>query len=263
MNTTVVLVGLVHWNPHWQCFSSNPDCTTGASAALDRILTTPGTDFVSVIEFELPNTTYSPPPGWASLGAYQSCGHDWATLFYNSTRWDAVESDVGCVYDGRSFAAARFDSKEVDSVSLSVVGAHYPQTLNASTHAYDDATAVLKSVFETLSASEKTAPAILLADTNTESPAGAAVSPDHHGVNKTNKQLASDLGIWHSQFEPPSTPLYYGCCYSDGFQWQGDRIISNAGSLLDHTVLFDPVPSWAAFEESEFHKGVRAMLKLL
>merc|ERR1711998_164095 len=105
--------------------------------------------------------------------------------------------------------------------------------------------------------------AVLLADTNTEGPDAAALKPDHHGVNKTNLQVATDLQIWSSApAEPPATPLYYGCCYSDDFQWQGDRIIANIGDVSSSEVLFDPAPSWAASDTSEFHKGVRATLQL-
>jgi hypothetical protein len=133
-----------------------------------------------------------------------------------------------------------------------VVGAHYPQTLNASTHAYADATATLKALLR------KQAPSavVLLADTNTESPEAAAAQPDHHGVNRTNAQWAADLGIWPAGTEPPASTLFRACCFSDGFDWQGDRIIANFGRAGESTLLFDPAPAWAAFEASEFHKGV-------
>ena len=59
---------------------------------------------------------------------------------------------------------------------------------------------------------------------------------------------------------PAGSRLYKGCCYGDGggsFQWQGDRIIANFGKAASTRVLFsDPVPSWAQFNGSEFHKGV-------
>ena len=44
---------------------------------------------------EVPNTKYSPPPGWAAIGAYHSCGYNWATLFYNADKRSIVASDVG------------------------------------------------------------------------------------------------------------------------------------------------------------------------
>eukprot|EP00966_Prymnesium_polylepis_P047778 1106785-Prymnesium_polylepis.1 len=48
---------------------------------------------------------------------------------------------AGCVApaDSRSFAAGVFQSTSDPALVLTVVGAHYPQTLNASTHAYEDA----------------------------------------------------------------------------------------------------------------------------
>ena len=50
---------------------------------------------------------------------------------------------------------------------VTVFGAHFPQTLNASTHAYDDATAAVKAKLEALgwSSADQT---IFMADTNTE-----------------------------------------------------------------------------------------------
>lgn len=263
MNASSLVLGLVHWNPHYECFVDNPTCTAAATSALTDLLAAPGTDFANVVMFEVPNTTYSPPSGWAAIGAYQSCGYDWATLFYNTDKWSIVASDVGCDYDpsisGRSYSAATFSSKEDSAMTLTMMGAHFPQTLNASTHAYEDATAVLKGIFAKLAPSGGNM--VLMADTNTESPQAAAVKPDHHGVNKTNQALATDLGMWHSQADPPAAPLYYGCCFSDGFQWQGDRVVANFGSVTSSEVLFDPAPSWAAGPKSEFHKGMRAMLE--
>lgn len=256
-----LLLGLLHWNPHWECFVTNPDCTAAATAALDQLLSTPGTDFANIVEFEVSN--YSPPAPWKAIGAYQSCGHDWATLFYNTNLWDVVTTDVGCVYDSRSYAAASFKSKAEPDFSVVIVGAHYPQTLNASTHAYVDANDKLKSVFAKLAVAG--GHAIFLADTNTESPEAAALKPDHHGVNRTQLQLATDLGIWSGTTEPPAAPLYYGCCYSDGFDWQGDRVIANFGTVVESHILFDPAPSWANMSAtpSEFHKGMRAILQFV
>lgn len=259
-----LLIGLAHWNPHWQCFSSAyPACTAGATNALDMLLQTGTVDFVNVIEFERGNATYVLPEGWASIGAYESCGTphgDWDTLFYYASRWSVVGAPaVGCIVKSRSFVAATFQHRET-SQNVTIVGAHYPQTLNASTHAYEDATASLRQIFSLLP--DSGGKAVLLADTNTESPAGAARLPDHHGLNKTNRDILFDLGLWSSKIEPPAAPLYRGCCYSDGFSWQGDRIIATFGKVVSSQILFDdPVPTWAAFPSSEFHKGMRLTLE--
>lgn len=140
---------------------------------------------------------------------------------------------------------------------FTVLGAHYPQTLNASTHAYDKATANLRSVFAQINEPR----AVLLADTNTEGPQAAAAAPSHHGVNKTNRELLADLGLWAGSGEPPGAPLFRGCCSSDNFSWQGDRIVANFGSVVASRTLFDPAPSWATFAGSEFHKGVELTLR--
>ena len=260
-------IGLIHWNPHWECFVKNPNCTQNAIDNLDKLLGTPGNDFANIIMFEVSN--YTPPFGWKGIGsAGESCGRDWDSLFYNADLWDVLVTDVGCTYETiRSYyAAGSFKSKVDPGLSVVVVGAHYPQTWNASNNAYVDANAKLKSVFANLIVTGGPL-AIILADTNTESPEGAAVGgPTHHGLNKTQKQLATDLGIWEKKGEPPAPPLYYGCCFSDGFQWQGDRIVSNFGKFVNSQILFDPAPWWANQTTepytSEFHKGIRALLQV-
>ena len=134
MNASL-LISLVHWNPHWQCFSpAQPACTAGATAALDKLLAEGTVDFVNVIEFERVNTTYSLPDQWVALGAYESCGTphgDWDTLFYDARHWRVVGSAskaaVGCVVNGRSFAAATFAHRDT-GMNLTVIGAHYPQS---------------------------------------------------------------------------------------------------------------------------------------
>lgn len=73
------------------------------------------------------------------------------------------------------------------------------------------------------------------------------------------------LGLWRtsSNSAPPGAPLYNGCCYSDGFAWQGDRALANFGSLVSYKIMFDPAPVWAGsakFNQSEFHKGVMITL---
>ena len=59
---------------------------------------------------------------------------------------------------------------------------------------------------------------------------------------------------------PPGSRLFKSCCFNDGFSWQGDRIVANFGSAPETRVLFDPAPEWAAFDGSEFHKGVELTL---
>ena len=46
-----------------------------------------------------------------------------------------------------------------------------------------------------------------------------------------------------------------------GLRQEGDRIVSNFGTAVASEVLFDPAPEWAAFNTSEFHKGVRLVLQ--
>ena len=66
-----LLIGLLHWNPHWQCFSGHPDCASNATAALDNLMSEK-LDFMNVVELE--STSYSPPEGWAAIAAFDSCG---------------------------------------------------------------------------------------------------------------------------------------------------------------------------------------------
>jgi len=254
-----LLLGLIHWNPHWQCFVKSPDCAVAAPKALDALLT-PSQDFANVIEME--SSSYEPPTGWAAIGMDATCGNDWDTLLYNADRWTLERNMTGCLVPSRSFAAGIFSLRSDPSVVLAVVGAHFPQTLNASTHAYEDATAAVSDQLRTLWDGGRT---VFMADTNTEGPVAAAAQPSHHGVNRTNGQLLADIGLWPSSppiKEPPAAPLYLGCCYSDNFSWQGDRIVANFGTVRSSRVLFDPVPDWAAFEDSEFHKGVQLELAI-
>ena len=251
-------ISFAHWNPHWQCFAgSHPSCAANATAALSSLLSATGLDFANIVELEA--ASYAPPPGWAAIAPAQSCGDDWDTLFYNTGRWTRLVERSGCLFDDRSFAAGVFQSRRDPSFVLTVLGAHYPQTLNASTHAYAQASANLGGVLRQLGANNR---AVLLADTNTEGPDAAAASASHHGVNRTNAQILADLGLWPGPDLPPAAPLFRGCCYNDGFSWQGDRIIANFGSVAASRTLFDPVPDWAAFAGSEFHKGVSLTLRL-
>ena len=279
------IINLAHWNPHWECFAKEPMCKANATAALTDLLTsgcsptgcTNGAlDFASVIEFEVAD--YKPPAGWVAVGALQSCGHDWATLFYNAERWKPVTQPghVGCLTAGRSFAAQSFQaSRSAEDVSqpesITVVSAHFPQTQhNAS--AYAEATQKLKATLSSLYSSKQT---ILMADTNTESPTAAAALPYHNstgGVNKTNAELMTDIGLWSSTDEPPAAPLFEGCCCTPfypgdtPFSWQGDRIVATFGTPTASRHLFDPAPQWACNDElrkstgAEFHKGVMLTL---
>lgn len=292
-------LNVAHWNPHWECFAKEPTCKSNATAALTELLASgcsptgcaaDGLDFASVIEFEVGD--YKPPAGWAAIGASQTCGHDWATLFYNAEKWRIGDwSYAGCLTAGRAFAAATFSSSKVRSgatgrappSALVVVAAHFPQTQhNAS--AYGEATQKLKSVLASHAHTHDraqvgtTANTILMADTNTESPTGAAKHPYHNstgGVNKTNAELMADIGLWpYGPKEPPAAPLFDGCCctpfgpWDTPFSWQGDRIVATFGTPAASRHLFDPAPEWACNDElrnttgAEFHKGVHLTLEI-
>ena len=262
-----LLIGLLHWNPHWQCFEKNPTCAGNATKVLSALFSEPPpsnpVDFAHVIEFE--DAGYKPPAGWSSIAPYQSCGSDWDTLFYSTNRWTLLNSSAGCLTPSRSFSAGRFRSVGDPGLVVTVFGAHFPQTLNASTHAYADATASVRAHLAALHWTPGS-PLVFMADTNTEGPAAAAAGgPTHRGVNRTNGQLFADIGAWpaaKAQQDPPGAPLFKSCCYSDGFSWEGDRVLSNFGYAGWSTRLFEPTPAWAAFPLSEFHRGVRVELVL-
>ena len=272
--TLAISIGLAHWNPHWQCFVSHPSCAAAAKTALTEMLTarTP-LDFFNVVELEDAHYGLTLPPGWASIAPERDCGHpdpDWDTLFYRSDRWALKESSHGCLVPNRSYAAGTFQSKANPAMIVAVLGAHFPQTLDASTHAYEDATKSANAVLGRLwnNVPNKSAQllflrTVFLGDTNTEGPKAAAAKLSHHGVNKTNGQLMADMGLWaHAdpRGEPPGAPLFRGCCFNDNFSWEGDRIIANFGKAVASKVLFDPAPAWAEFDGSEFHKGVYVVL---
>lgn len=264
-----------HWNPHWQCFDrTNPSCvSTGCSSnalsALDSLLRTGSYDFGHVIELE--ESSWAVPHTYDAIGlGNASCGDDWDTLFYDRNKWKLRRSKVGCVVPHRSFAIGEFEyisNSDHDGVStdetsietrqevVTVLGVHFPQTINASTGAYDDTIASLRNILKTFDTSF----VLFMADTNTESPAAASAGgPSHHGVNRTNREMFIDLGLWspNASDDPPSAPLFRSCCENDDFQWQGDRIIASSGRLIASNVLFDDVPAWAECDDSEFHKGV-------
>ena len=196
---------LAHWNPHFRCFdlTAHPECSAGANTALTSLLTTGCTgeedvacdgdalDFASLIEFEL--SGYAVPPGWKAIGAgYASCGRDWATIFYNSERWQPAPASaehpvsqlVGCDYDGRSFAAGSFVRTTDVAVRLSVVSSHYPQTLGNAT-AYAKTAASIQGVLASMDRTN----VVFMGDTNTEGPEAAAKQVSHHGTNRTNGEL--------------------------------------------------------------------------
>lgn len=253
---------VAQWNPHWQCFVSHPECASNATAALDSLLTeTAGLDFANIIEFE--DAAYHPPDGWGAIGyGKASCVQDWDMVLYNQKRWKLLQQPpiATCLYDQRSYVLAEFEMIGSEPpVQLAFVGAHFPQTLNASTHAYADATATLSAAIKKTGLKQ----VVLAADTNTEGPAAAAASPSHHGLNRTNAELLFDLGVWgQPTVAPPGSTLFRSCCVSDGFSWQGDRVVANFGSKPQTRALFDPAPAWAAFDSSEFHKGVLLTMEL-
>lgn len=171
------------------------------------------------------------------------------------------------MYTDRSFTLGVFSSVTTPARTVVPVGAHFPQTLNASDGAYDQSVATLAAAIKKHTADWATPQVVLMADTNTEGPAAAASSPSHHGVNKTNGELLHDLGLWpNPTVNPPSAPLFKGCCGGEvpPFAWEGDRIVANFGAPPTPvaTILFDPAPAWATFNNSEFHKGVMLQLSL-
>ena len=253
-------LGLVHWNPHWQCFG-NATCTAGATNALAAILATP-VDFANVVELE--DKSWKPPAGWGAVGRNESCGDpygDWDTLFYDERRWRLKRGAVGCLTPSRSFAAGVFApvSAEGGLQEVTVFGAHFPQTLNASTGAYAAATAAVRRELRALGWRPHRR-LVFMGDTNTEGPEAAAANASHHGVNRTDAQLMADMGVHAAPLQ--ASPLFRSCCYSDAFSWQGDRIIATFGRAAHFEPLFDPTPAWAAFPGSEFHRGVRLSLAL-
>lgn len=261
-STAVTFAGeivMLQWNPHWQCFEDHPECSAKATAMVAELLTTKNLDFANLIELE--TTELELPAGWVALGDFQSCGHDWDSLIYNAKRWRVLANTTGCMLDSRSYTAARFMSIADPSLGeVLAIGAHYPQTLNASSQGYEKGTAALKQVIKTLGGSDQF---VIMADTNTEGPVAAAASPEHHGVNKTNGQLLVDLGVWgEGAGAPPGAKLFNGCCYNDNFSWQGDRIVANFGRVTSSEVLFNPAPAWAAFNTSEFHRAVVLTLQV-
>lgn len=261
---TIGSIRVMQWNPHWQCFG-NDACAGNATDQLNLQLTNSdrGLDFANVIELE--TTSYTAPAGWAMVGDYNSCGGkygDWDTLFYDARKWKLVANETGCMYSARSYSIGTFSLVTDPSLVITTVGAHYPQTLNASTDAYADATSNLSATIRAHIGAHVRVPVpaakiVLMADTNTEGPEAAAATAGHAGVNRTNGELAADLGFWAASnpVAPPSAKLFKGCCAGDSppFAWQGDRIIANFGKNPVSTVLFDPAPAWVA---DEFHKGV-------
>jgi len=279
-DAVLLRMGLIQWNPHWECFVSNPNCTEMAISHLDMLLSSSGNDFANIIEFEVHN--YTPPNGWRAIGANEeTCGLDWDTLFYNAELWENIMSDFGCTYEERSYAAGSFRSMVVPNFTVTVVGAHYPRVLN-NPEAYVEANSKLRSVFEKLvigdansngDAEDGNGPivqqrSVLLADTNAEDDKGAILGgPTHQGFNISQWQLATDLGIWRSNnitVGPPAAPLYYTCCYSDNYEWQDSRIVANFGQIVESKLLFDPAPWWAnaSARPSDFGKGVQVVLEV-
>jgi hypothetical protein len=76
MHPHTLLIGLLHWNPHWQCFDRNSACTGNATAALSAMLTDESApvDFANIIELE--DKAFSAPANWASVtgSANETCG---------------------------------------------------------------------------------------------------------------------------------------------------------------------------------------------
>ena len=111
----------------------------------------------------------------------------------------------GCLFEGRSYVVAVLRRIDDPSYEVTAVGAHFPQTLNASSGNYQAAIASLKNTLLQINATMSRV--VFMADTNTESPNAAARNSSHRGLNKTNAAMMTDLGLWKSSDhrEPPSS----------------------------------------------------------
>ena len=86
---------------------------------------------------------------------------------------------------------------------------HYPQTLNASTDAYADATSNLSATIRAHIGAHVRVPVpaakiVLMADTNTEGPEAAAATAGHAGVNRS--EYPTTLTYTHPPCQPSTFP---------------------------------------------------------
>jgi hypothetical protein len=228
-----VFVNTMHWNAHWECFTSgNEACARGAEALLMSQLVGGGLDFVNLVEW---GSTVLTVPEIASKfgleGLVAECGDDVDVLLYNASRW-ALEAGNGngtvCLdttshqRPDRAAMVRTFTHRAAQQLRLTVAGAHFSHSLNISGP-------LLRSA---LLGSDNV---LLLADTNL-------------GESVSNQQLFSSLGL-----STPAAGSAFGrtCCANDGFTHSGyDRIVASAGTDAQNQLGFfkdnntKRLPSW-------------------
>eukprot|EP00929_Paragymnodinium_shiwhaense_P092573 TRINITY_DN52529_c0_g1_i1.p1 TRINITY_DN52529_c0_g1~~TRINITY_DN52529_c0_g1_i1.p1 ORF type:complete len:352 (-),score=62.68 TRINITY_DN52529_c0_g1_i1:2-1057(-) len=236
---------VLQWNPHWECFTKHPACKTAAEASLSQLLTENDVDFANVVELE--DESYRPPEGFASISTEDLCKADITALFYNTKRWKVLDDYVDdprdavtCLAaDGRPAIVRLFASVGDDSLRVLVVGAHFPH----GQFDYSPLTKIMTKFMESSNACST----IFLADTNKN----AVV---------TNQKIFEGLQVPGASAAAGTEPLKT-CCAHDGFTYSFDRIITNAGSDVQTTLLHDPLPGWVV-STSSFHKGVLGRFEL-
>lgn len=233
-------IGLLQWNPHWQCFVKSQACNSGARAALDTLLGGGDLDFANIVELPL---NYTRPNGWDAV--HSKCGLDITQLMYDSRKWlpegDAVKGCLQAKPPDRPFVIQQFSSaaptRSGFGTKVVVVGAHYPHPPPDVRQLATDLGKVMQDTM--------VSQVIFLADTN-------------ELRSRTAADIFSDIGVAADKLA--STSLERTCCYNSDFpeQYTFDRIIANFGWFSSTEVLFGDMPSWARV--GEFHKAVRATL---
>jgi len=243
-------MGVLLWNPHWECFVKSEDCKEAAEIKWTKMLAL--ADFATAIMFEAPD--YSPPSSHSRTE--KTCGRDPVAMFWDNAKWAETDLEVmGCIVeDDRPFIIKSFKRKHAgltsqpaDGAEVLMISAHFPHPANAtvpweSMFAEELITRIKESLAE-----KPHAGVIFAADTNLDFADSSAEIMHHLGVP------GDIIG---------STPAHT-CCYNDGYSYASDRVATNIPGSVDlELFLYDPTPSWAKLEGAGHHKPVLARFNL-
>jgi len=238
-------MGVVQWNPHWECFVKSDECRADAQVKMTNMLAL--SDFGTAVMFEV---EYQPPT--SHYMKQTTCGRTPVSMFWDHTKWEATDIEtVGCMYrnatdpkqDDRPFIIKSFMNKDAGQAGVEVlmVSAHFPHPTDASAPFDGKFAEELMHAIADSSSQKPNAGIVFAADTNLD-------------FSDSNDDIMRYLGVPGDIVG--STPSHT-CCYNDGYQYAPDRVATNMqGHVSLELFLNDPTPAWAKIEGAGFHKPV-------
>lgn len=252
-------VGVLMWNPHWECFVKSDECKSQAQLKMTSMLQE--ADFATAVMFEAPE--YAPPRSHSmketTCGVLFGGGRDYVSMFWDNTKWEETDVErTGCMFrnvtdpeqDDRPFIVKSFRGKgnnEGFPTDILMISGHFPHPDDAAAP-FDGSFAqeLILSIKESMAQMPQNTGVVFAADTNLD-------------FTDSTDDILQYLGV--PKQITGSTPAKT-CCYNDGYQYAPDRVATNLPSVVGmEKYLHDPTPSWAEIPNAGFHKPVFALFK--